>query len=210
MEPAEAEAAFRDGLPLLLRSLGASVTLARAPFSPRFSVNHGERVIALCNKPIRTSLASRFKKIADAWNPSPQQHLLLLRDARLGISRNAKMTLQRLQSIEEKGGCLVAVSQEAIETLSALRRLLSDAESGDLAHHGDSIPPATVERWIAGHLPAALDPLAANSAPGIPDAYPEFSAQVSRPAGREQNRESGRRRARASGAARGGRILCAS
>jgi hypothetical protein len=159
VEAADAEAAFRDGLPLLLRSLGASVTIpnSRSPFD--FSLNNGEKIIALCNQVDGRSFAPRLRKIAEAWNPSGQQRLLLLRDARLTVGANAKATRQRLQSIEEQGGRLVAVSQEAVEALAALRRLLADAESGDLAYHGDSVSPATVEQWIAGHLPAALEPL---------------------------------------------------
>ena len=45
--------------------------------------------------------------------------------------------------------------------LAALRRLLSDAESGDLASHGETVTAESVEHWIAGHLPAALESLLA-------------------------------------------------
>ena len=78
----------------------------------------------------------------------------MLRDARLPISRNAKATQQRIAGIQSQGGRLVTISEEAVEALAALRRLLSDAESGDLAHHGESVTPGAVEQWIAGHVPA--------------------------------------------------------
>jgi hypothetical protein len=64
-----------------------------------------------------------------------------------------------LKSIENKNGRLLSVSQEAVESLGALRRLLADAQSGDLAFHGDSVNVTQVEQWIAGHLPRALEPL---------------------------------------------------
>jgi hypothetical protein len=169
VDPADAEAAYRNGLPLLLRSLGTSFTLpgARSPFD--FSLNNGEVTISLCSQADGRSLASRLKKIADEWNPSTAVRLLLLRDARLPISPNASATQQRLQSLEKRGGRLVAVSQEAVASLAALRRLLADAESGDLAHHGDAVAAGTVEQWIAGHMPAALEPLIAELQTGTPD-----------------------------------------
>jgi len=83
----------------------------------------------------------------------------MLRDARLPIPRTAKVTNERIATLREQGGRLLTISQEAVEALAALRRLLSDAESGDLAHHGEPVTPGAVEQWIAGHLPTALDPL---------------------------------------------------
>jgi hypothetical protein len=159
VEPAAAEAAFRDGLPVLLHSLAASSSVSgNRTFD--FVLNGGRQLIALCNQGSGRALEARLKKIGEAWNPSAAQRLLLLRDARLPIGPNAKVTRQRLKSIEEQGGRFVTVSQEAIESLAALRRLLADAQSGDLSdRRGDSISPETVEQWIAGHLPAALDPL---------------------------------------------------
>ncbi len=159
VEPAEAERALRDGLPILLHSRAAPLS-APANNIFDFSLHNGQQVIALCNQANSTSLVNRFKRIGEAWKPSTTRRLLLLRDARLPIGPTARVTRQLLKSIEDRGGRFVTISQEAIESLAALRRLLADAQSGDLADsRGDSISPQTVEQWIAGHLPAALDPL---------------------------------------------------
>jgi hypothetical protein len=85
------------------------------------------------------------------------------------IGTSANVTRQRLRSIEEKGGTFVPVSREAVESLAALRRLLADAESGDLAHRGEAVPPGRVEQWMAGHLPSALDPLIGQLRVEIPE-----------------------------------------
>jgi hypothetical protein len=156
--PADSEAALRNGLPLLLTAV-AAVPAAAGKDAFDFSVNHGKQLIAVCNQANARSLAARLKKIGETWNPSAGQRLLLLRDARLPIGPTAKATRQRLQSIEEKGGSFVPVSQEAVESLGALQRLLGEAQSGDLPYRGDAVPPARVVEWIAGHLPVALDPL---------------------------------------------------
>jgi hypothetical protein len=160
-EPSDAEAAFRDGLPLLLRSLGLAFEVPASPSPFDFSWNRGRSAIAICNQVRANSLASRLKKISEAWNPFETPRLLLLRDARMPIGANARVSRQCLRSIEEQGGRLIPVSQEAVESLAALRRLLADAESGDLAHRGEAVPPGRVEQWMAGHMPSALDPLIA-------------------------------------------------
>jgi hypothetical protein len=154
IEPSEAEAAIRNGLPLVLGSLAVS---NQRSFD--FSLHGGKQQIALCNQANATSLAARLKKIGEAFNPAGGQRLLVLRDGRLRISPSARVTRQRVQSIEEKGGRFVPISQEAVEALAALRRLLADAQSGDLAYRGDPISATQVEQWIAGHLPPALEPL---------------------------------------------------
>jgi hypothetical protein len=166
IEPAEAEAAFRNGLPVVFRALATPSTSPMKGSPVDFVLHNGRQMVALCNQANSNSLVNRIKKL-EAWHPDAAQRLLLLRDARLPISPSAKATRQRLKSIEDKGGRVVSVSQEAIEALAALRRLLADAQSGDLAHRGYPIPVGTVEQWIAGHLPAALDPLIAEF--GAPD-----------------------------------------
>jgi hypothetical protein len=99
---------------------------------------------------------------------------LLLRDARMPVSANARVTRQRIGSIEEQGGRFIPVSQEAVESLAALRRLLADAESGDLAHNGEAVSPDSVLKWMAGHLPSALDSLITQL--GIEVAQPQGAA----------------------------------
>ena len=168
--PAETEAILRNGLPLLAGSAGFTYKVSgeRSPLA--FTLDSGRVSLAICNEVNLRSLASHLRKISEAWKPSTEQTLLLLRDARLPISRGAKACHQRIASIQEQGGRLITVSQEAVEALAALRRLLSDAESGDLAHHGEPILSGAVEKWIAGHLPAALDPLVSEfGAPGPTD-----------------------------------------
>ncbi len=168
-EPSETEAILRNGMPLLARAAGlkSSVPGNRSPFD--FTVDGGRVSIAICNEANARTLANHVKKISDAWKPAQNQTLLLLRDARLPIPRRAKATQQRIASIQEQGGRLAPISEEAVEALAALRRLLSDAESGDLAHHGEAVSPGAVEQWIAGHLPAALEQLVSGFRGAPPD-----------------------------------------
>jgi len=157
--PSETEAILRNGIPLLARSAGVNCSVAGSRSPLDFSINDGQISVAICNEANSTSLAAHLKKISETWKPATGRKLLLLRDARLPVSRTAKVTNQRIAQIQSEGGRWVTVSQEAAEALAALQRLLSDAKSGDLAHHGDSVTEGSVEQWIAGHLPVSLDPL---------------------------------------------------
>lgn len=165
--PEDAEGVLRNGLPVVFRALGAGLASAPkgSPFD--FVTQGGRQVIALCNQTNSRALASRLKKISQAWKGSNSEQLLLMRDARLPVSPTARVTRQHLEALEKEGGRLVPVSQEAIETLAALRRLLDDAQSSDLPVPADRNVAETVKQWIAGHLPVALDPLIAEI--GSPD-----------------------------------------
>jgi len=168
-DPAETEAILRNGLPLLVRAAGrkSSVPGNRSPLD--FTIDGGRLSIAICNEANARSLAGHVRKISDAWKHAPNQTLLMLRDARLPIPRTAKATNERIAGLEQQGGRLVTVSQEAVEALAALRRLLSDSESGDLAQRGEPVTPSDVERWIAGHVPAALEQLVSDLGGTPPD-----------------------------------------
>jgi hypothetical protein len=174
VEPPDAEAAFRDGLPLLVRSLGVPCEVLASPSPFDFSWNQGRNTIALCNQENANSLASRLSKISEALSRSGTPRLLMLRDARMPVSAKARVTRERIQAIEEQGGRFIPVSQEAVASLAALRRLLADAESGDLAHNGEAISSSSVEQWMAGHLPSALDYLITQL--GIEVARPQSGA----------------------------------
>jgi hypothetical protein len=141
-----------------------------------FFLNGGAVTVALCNEMNTTSLAHRLKKIGQAWKPGAKRKLILLRDTRIPIGRNARACQQRIQSLEEQGGRLVTVSQEAVAALAALRRLLSDADSGDLAQRGEAVKAGDVEQWIAGHMPSALDPLMMEF--GSAEKKPDISAKL--------------------------------
>jgi hypothetical protein len=168
-DPSLTEDILRNGMPLLARSAGLQCSIPgnRSPLD--FAVD-GERVaIAIINDANNRSLANRLKKISGVWSPAANQRLLLLRDARMRpIPPSAKACHKHLDAIQQRGGRMVTVSPEAVAALAALRRLLSDADSGDLAHNGEPVSAGVVAQWIFDHRPAALDPLVA-AMEGPPD-----------------------------------------
>jgi hypothetical protein len=65
----------------------------------------------------------------------------------------------------KKGARWVEPSAEALATLDALRRLLSDAKSGELDNRGDAVELKTVQDWLARHLAAELKDVLSQVAP---------------------------------------------
>jgi hypothetical protein len=160
--PQETDFILRDALPQIFQILGLQPRgFGGAPRSGAFDlvVEHEGRpaAFALCNQRPGIGLVNRFRKLGEKWDKASMPRLILLRDARLGISPNAKTTFQRLDELRERKAQLVNVSPEALAALDALRGLLADADAGDLSHNGESVSRKRLEEWIANHLP---DPVA--------------------------------------------------
>ena len=68
----------------------------------------------------------QLRKLAE---DAPATKLILLRDSRLPIGRTAAKTRELRERLLKKGARWVEPSAEALATLDALRRLLSDAKS---------------------------------------------------------------------------------
>ena len=111
-------------------------------------------MVAVCNESNMTSLAARLRRLLAPGEG--QDALRILRDPRRPISRSAKKAQEYLRALEGRGARVIAPSQEALAALEALRTLLSDARSGDLACHGDTLGEATVRGWLGAHLAPAL------------------------------------------------------
>jgi hypothetical protein len=158
---ADSDDILSTGLPKVLHVRGCRIRREGLPpwtdheFTPR-----GESkptAVALANGPTQ-SVARRLLRIQTDWSPLAS-NLMLVRDSRDGIGAGAKKTLERLDALRQKGARLVQPSPEALAALDALRTLLADAESGDLAHAGASISVPDVEHWILQHTPDAVSRL---------------------------------------------------
>jgi hypothetical protein len=88
------------------------------------------------------------------------QKLVLLKDERTPISRNAVATQKYLKELEINDAVYLRVAPAAIAALDALKELLADAKSGDLSFDGTNLSADTVIEWLRGHLPPALSELA--------------------------------------------------
>lgn len=161
--PERSDEILAHGLPMLLHLTGAGEGLETEKLDRDLdlAVNRGgERiVVSFCNHNAR-SLWRRLGRLKKLPGQPGDSKLFLLRDARLPISKNSVVTLQNREELIAKGAKWVTLTAEMMAALDAIRKLLSDAKSGDLAHHGEAIPPATVEQWLGKHLNSNLPELA--------------------------------------------------
>lgn len=114
--------------------------------------------VSFCHQ-FRSALPRRLRKIAEADVVSHYDRVVLLRPASMPIGEKAHQTRQHLDRLRRSGAILVQPSTETMAALDALRKLLSDVQSGDLAFRGDTLAPETVAEWMATHLPESLERL---------------------------------------------------
>lgn len=169
--PGSGDFILRNGLPLLIHLTGARVENAK----PRENgVNLTARTatrathVAIVNQTHANAVASQLKKLTRLANP---ENLVIVREARLGLGPKSDKLRRDLM---KQGARYAAVSEEAIAALNAIRKLLAEAESGDLSYRGESIPAATVEEWIGKQFPPELDDLRSKLADGAEAAGPNL------------------------------------
>jgi hypothetical protein len=148
------------GLPLLVDVAARQWTMGKG--RPPRDVNlvlegpDGRVGVCLCNTENMTSLAGRFRRLRQVAAGGKPEKLVLLRDARLPISKGAKKAREYLDELKAQGVCELRPSTEVLAALQALRALLSEAKAGDLALRGEPLGPQTVREWLAAHLPRDL------------------------------------------------------
>jgi hypothetical protein len=158
----KSDTVLRAGLPSLFRLRGLGYEAAEPQrFVSLEGIIRGSvpMAVAVCNQNTQGgALARRLEKLQKEW-PQEVPFLAIFRDARKGIGHSAAATQERLTALRKRGAQLVSVEPEALSALNAINELLADARSGDLALRGDVLSPATVESWLASHLPAPLEDL---------------------------------------------------
>jgi hypothetical protein len=116
----------------------------------------GRTGVSVCAQANMNSLGSRFKRLISQFTPDRLAKLVIVRDARLPLSKGAKVASQALSQLADQGAEIVERSSEVFAALDALRALLSEAKSGDLARDGRTVSPQSVEEWLKRHLPDSL------------------------------------------------------
>jgi len=119
----------------------------------------GRLGISLSNHRDLRSLWPRLKRLPALIKDRRVEKLLLLRDVRLPIGKNAVKVNQVLDELCAQGAQFIRPSHEVLAALDALRRLLSDAKAGDLSNQGATVTPETVQEWLARNMPAVLQDL---------------------------------------------------
>jgi len=126
----------------------------------------GSMAIGLCNGRPGPGLVKKLDQLSKLAKDAPTMKLILLRDSRLPIGPAAAKTRALREQLLQKGARWVEPSAEALAVLDALRRLLSDAKSGELDNCGDTVELKTVQDWLAQNLAVELKDILDEVLPG--------------------------------------------
>jgi hypothetical protein len=158
--PTSADDILLQGLPMLLDVTGKRIPYNQEQLPKTVDLladsGAGPIAISVCNQENLGWLARRFKKILEEADANRFPRLVLLRDSRSPIGKNAVKCHERLKSLQDRGARLVQPDSEVLAALNAMRNLLADAAAGNLIHGSDTIPPSTVREWLAANVPNVL------------------------------------------------------
>jgi hypothetical protein len=153
LQPDWSAPVLSDALPRLMYLRGAKTGRTGLPkwVDHVYAAPGGrETAVVLANDTPR-SLWRKLDKVCLGWDPL-ERDLVLVRDAANPIPPSARVSIERVRELERRGARVVTPSREALIALDAARRLLADAESGDLTYRGDKVAVTAVEEWIRSHL----------------------------------------------------------
>lgn len=175
-EPAQTEQIITHGLPSLLHLTGKRWRQESqnipAGVDLLFESPAGRVAVGVCNSKHGPSMVKKLDRLRKLTQDEPATRLVLLRDSRLPIGPTAIKTRALREQLLERGARWVEPSVEALAALDALRRLLSDAKSGELDNHGETVGLQTVQDWLVANLAAELKDLLEEILPEEPGAEP--------------------------------------
>jgi hypothetical protein len=94
------------------------------------------------------SLGPKLKALLANTPRKDGARVVVVRDPRLPISKNAVKAREHLAELQRRGAVLVEPSVEALAALDALASILGDAKSGDLACDGQALGESAVLGWL--------------------------------------------------------------
>lgn len=152
--PEETDTALAHGLPILAAVADIPVQESCRPGADLcLGPPAAPKLVALANQPHMTALAALLRRLSSALSDEEKSRLVLLRDPRLPIRPGARKTRMYLEELERAGARLVRPQEDATAAVDAIRRMLTQAQSGDLANDGETIGPGTVREWLAANVP---------------------------------------------------------
>jgi hypothetical protein len=153
------ETVLAHGLPKLLALEGVREQERRPEHARAVDMAFGDgqrsTAVSFCHQ-AASALPRRLKRLLEADVTGAYGRVVLIRPAALGIGAQALKTRDYLKTLEARGACLVQPPADAMAALDALRILLADAQSGDLACEGQTVEPKTVAAWLTANLPGSL------------------------------------------------------
>lgn len=159
--PEQSEEIIRHALPMVVRLLEPDLEVTAAvgmqDVAAVFRGQAGRVGISICAQSNMNSLAARLRRLRDQAGSGQLDRLVVIRDGRVPLSLTARKAQQYLRELQEDGRTkVVHPTMEVLAALDALRALLSDARSGDLACAGATVSPGVFEEWFRVQMSSQL------------------------------------------------------
>jgi len=171
-EPSRTEEVIKLGLPDVIYLAGTAWRQKEQGTSGEadliFESGQGEVAVSICNSRHWPSVVKKLSRLNTQLGEGRIGKLVVMRDGRLPIGANAVKTRALREQLVGKGVRWIEPSVEALAALDAIRGLLADARSGDLANRGDTVELKTVHEWLAANLAPELKELIEDILPADP------------------------------------------
>ncbi len=158
--PERTEEIVRHALPLLITLIAPEWKPVHDELLPDvpllFQGPRGRTGLSIRTEPNMRTVGAKLGRLAQQLALGRMARLIVLRDSRVPLTKAAKGARKNLDDLEQRGAIVVHPAPEVLAALDALRALLSDAKSGDLARDGETVSPQTVEEWLKSQLPDEL------------------------------------------------------
>ena len=158
--PERTEEIVRHGIPELVTLLAPQWKLTNDKLLPDVHLildgPTGEIGISVCTQPNMRTAGVQLKRLKDQFARKRLTRLIIIQDERRAITKTAKVAQQSLEELLSDGAIVEIPSKETLANLDALRELLSDTKSGDLAVNGENVTPSKVDEWLTQNLPSTL------------------------------------------------------
>jgi hypothetical protein len=165
------EGTYADGLLKLLNlRRPGSVRRSMVPgFDIELNSQDVRTAVSVCHAMNMTSLAARLRQVTAALDQGSVRRAIVVRDARLAVSRTAIRTKERLDHLKDRGDMFIRPPAAAYAAIAAARALLAEAAAGDLTGAGQMISADEVRQWLMAERPSdAFDLLEEIDGPTIP------------------------------------------
>ncbi len=108
--------------------------------------------VCFCNEGNLTSLAARLNRLLKDHPKASPERLIVVRDERAVITKQASKVRERMEALKEAGHSFVHLGPAGLSAITAAKKLLDSAASGDFP-----FSPKDLREWLMESCPHELD-----------------------------------------------------